>query len=83
MCFVWHAEIDCGRLSSPENGAVTFRSTTFGSRADYSCNDGFLLLGLSSRMCMENGSWSGEAPVCEGKQGILHFASVVCIRPLQ
>ena len=57
--------IDCGRLSSPENGLVTFRRTTLGSLANYSCNTGFVLIGLQVRICGVGGSWSGEAPVCE------------------
>ena len=60
-----HIAIDCGPLSDPENGGVSLRGTTFGSGALYFCNTGFTLTGPSSRLCMANGSWSGEAPVCE------------------
>ena len=57
---------DCGSLSDPENGRVTFRGTTPGSVSQYFCNAGFILMGLPTRVCGVNGSWSGEAPVCEG-----------------
>ena len=68
FCTTYFTAIDCGSLSHPENGLVTFVSTTLGSRADYSCNTGFVLMGISFRMCELDGSWSGEAPECaEGK----------------
>ena len=57
--------VDCGPLSNPDNGLVIFGTTTLGSLANYSCNTGFALMGLSSRMCGVDGSWSGEIPVCE------------------
>ncbi|XP_064394225.1 uncharacterized protein LOC135341566 isoform X3 [Halichondria panicea] len=57
--------VDCGRLSDPTNGDVSFRTTTFNSRAAYSCNNGFLLVGQTTRVCQSNGEWSGKAPVCK------------------
>ena len=59
--------IDCGHLLNPENGQVTFIGTTLGSVANYSCNAGFILMGLPTRACGVDGSWSGEAPLCECK----------------
>ena len=69
-----NADLDCGTLSNPLNGNVTFTTTTVGSGANYSCDAGFVLMGLSSRVCVVNGSWSGEAPVCRGELKVLNFA---------
>ena len=59
--------IDCGVLLAPANGAVDLSD---GSLVDavaiYTCDPSFRLIGVESRVCQENGSWSGEAPVCEG-----------------
>ena len=62
--------MDCGRLSDPTNGDVSFRTTTFNSRAAYSCNNGFLLVGQTTRVCQSNGEWSGKAPVCKSEQTV-------------
>ncbi|KAK2514926.1 Svep1 [Columba guinea] len=48
-----------------ENGRVTGEDYTFQRRTEYSCNEGFLLDGDRSRVCLANGSWSGVAPVCK------------------
>ena len=38
---------DCGPLTNPENGLVFVSVTILGSTAHYSCNAGFVLIGLS------------------------------------
>ena len=58
-----HTATNCGPLSFPENGYLTVS----GKVASYSCNGAFTLRGPSSRVCGVNGSWSGDAPVCERK----------------
>ncbi|XP_041427945.1 sushi repeat-containing protein SRPX2 isoform X1 [Xenopus laevis] len=35
-----------------------------GSRCDYSCAPGYMVEGDRSRICMEDGQWSGGEPVC-------------------
>ena len=58
----------CGSLPNPKNGRVTFESTRVGSVATYECNKGFVLVGKSSRVCLDTGKWSGDDPQCERKQ---------------
>ena len=59
--------VDCGTLSEPANGTVDLSDGTLvGAVATYTCDHSFRLIGLGSRVCQENGSWSGEAPICEG-----------------
>jgi hypothetical protein len=56
--------VDCGALMAPMNGNVGAASTTFGSLAVYSCNDGFTLIGSNMRECQASGTWSGTTPTC-------------------
>ena len=56
--------VDCGNLDDPDNGEVTLTGTTLGSKADYSCNNGYALEGNERRVCQSNREWSGMAPVC-------------------
>ena len=35
---------------------------------EYKCDVGFSLTGSSTRVCKSDGMWSGEEPLCEGKQ---------------
>lgn len=56
--------VDCGPLTAPANGNVGAASTTFGSLAVYSCNDGYELVGSNMRECQANGTWSGVTPSC-------------------
>ena len=41
--------------------------STFKSTANFSCNEGFILQGSSTRTCLKNGSWSGDDTECSGK----------------
>lgn len=60
-----HAAVDCGELSSPENGQVLmFEGTELGASAVYNCDEGYLLLGTTVRQCEASGEWSMAAPTC-------------------
>lgn len=64
-CFL--VAIDCGPLEPPENGAVRVPGTLFGFAVRYDCSVGYKLVGLPTRVCQDNGQWSGTAPVCQRK----------------
>ena len=53
-------DIDCGTIEAPENGAVSVISTTYNSRANYSCNEGYILIGNESVTCLASGMWSNS-----------------------
>ena len=36
-----------------------------GSVAKFTCNEGFILVGNSKRLCLQNGHWSGYKPGCK------------------
>ncbi|KAH3729507.1 hypothetical protein DPMN_055479 [Dreissena polymorpha] len=66
---------DCGPLSKPDNGDVVLNAgTKYEAVANYSCNDGFQLVGDTSRICRHTGTWSGVQPTCAKKES----PKVVC-----
>ncbi|KAJ1059271.1 hypothetical protein K5549_008072 [Capra hircus] len=56
--------VDCGSPPSSANGQVKGEEYTFQKEVQYTCNTGFLLEGASSRVCLADGSWSGNTPTC-------------------
>ena len=58
-------QIVCRNLSNPPNGRVTLSIGVFiGSQATYTCNRGYSLVGDSTRVCQNDGTWTGRAPIC-------------------
>jgi hypothetical protein len=50
------------------NGKVHVLNTTHQSRnVQFTCQDGYNLIGSSSAVCLVNGSWSNPTPVCTSK----------------
>lgn len=68
------AVVDCGNLQNPDFGTVVLTGTTFGSTATYSCQNGYLLQGRTTRFCQASGDWSGEAPTCVGELRVVKLA---------
>ena len=69
VCPTQSTVVMCPQLHNPGNGSVTLSMDTLEmSTATYSCNFGFVQIGGNiSRTCQVDGSWSGEAPTCQGK----------------
>ncbi|KAG5681085.1 hypothetical protein PVAND_010551 [Polypedilum vanderplanki] len=63
---------ECPELEHPALGTVVMSGRTFGSRASYTCNHGYHVVGLQTRVCQAYGSWSGSEPAC--KQNIYCLA---------
>ena len=57
-------ELRCPDLENPADGSVVYDGLVVGSQATYSCNDGYRLVGSSTRTCEIDGTWSGESPLC-------------------
>ena len=49
------------------NGSVIGSQTTFPNKLEFSCDEGFDLIGSTARKCEADGVWSGEQPSCRGK----------------
>lgn len=58
--------LDCGPLDAPRNGSFQGSLTVFPNVIKFSCHEGFVLRGSSSRACQANRMWSGSATQCEG-----------------
>ncbi|KAJ8897059.1 hypothetical protein PR048_002405 [Dryococelus australis] len=59
--------VDCGKVPPMPYGSVVYvnKTTYLGSEIHYNCTRHYRLAGTSSRICQENGLWSGESPRCE------------------
>ena len=60
----------CPPLDAPGNGTVVWTGLTPGSIATYSCNDGYALIGVKTRECQSDESWSDVPPTCECTQNL-------------
>ena len=68
--FLLYVEITCPPLEPPPNGAVDVLALVFESVVTYTCDTGFQLSSGGdsfNRVCLENGEWSADLPVCEGE----------------
>uniref|UniRef100_A0A8C0BV31 p-selectin n=1 Tax=Buteo japonicus TaxID=224669 RepID=A0A8C0BV31_9AVES len=70
--------ITCPVLSAPDRGELNCSHLhgdfVFGSMCAFSCQMGFALMGSESRECTAMGTWTGDAPHCEGRvapQGVI------------
>ena len=59
--------MDCRESPPPLNGNVDVISTTYKSRVNFTCKNGYELVGSSSAVCLANGTWSAEMPLCISK----------------
>ncbi|KAG8589288.1 hypothetical protein GDO81_006335 [Engystomops pustulosus] len=56
--------VSCGPPGTVENGNVKYVDDKFQSKALFSCNEGYKLVGDTYRECTEDGIWSGDVPTC-------------------
>lgn len=58
----------CPLLSNLGNGSLTYshRRRIWRTSANYRCNSGFAIRGLSFRTCRSDRQWSGRKPICTG-----------------
>ncbi|XP_072724377.1 P-selectin-like isoform X3 [Ciconia boyciana] len=61
--------ITCPVLNAPDQGKLNCSHLhgdfAFGSTCAFSCQTGFVLMGLESRECTATGTWTGDSPRCE------------------
>lgn len=61
-------EVFCPVLMNPANGEVFPTGQRVLAQAVYNCDPGFTIEGLLVRICLDNGEWGGDDPVCISKQ---------------
>lgn len=63
------SEVSCSDPSSVKDGFIevsNFKGKyVYGSLATYHCNPGYILWGNASRLCAEDGEWTGGQPQCK------------------
>ncbi|XP_052776199.1 sushi, von Willebrand factor type A, EGF and pentraxin domain-containing protein 1-like isoform X1 [Mya arenaria] len=61
--------VECPEFGEVHNGRITSNGQTFGSVVDIQCDEGYHLVGKSSRKCEADGNWGDEyQPFCEERQ---------------
>ncbi|XP_056421690.1 CUB and sushi domain-containing protein 1 isoform X3 [Hyla sarda] len=58
--------ISCGHPGIPANAILSGDKFAYGSKIHYSCTGAHILIGNGTRVCQENGRWSGTLPHCSG-----------------
>ena len=60
--------VRCEEEAPVRNGDVHYSNGLFyDSTASYICDEGFELIGASSRVCRDTGAWSETAPQCQSE----------------
>ena len=64
----------CQPLPLVDNGLIAYsvlanenNEYLAGSVANYTCEDGFEIFGMSTRTCQRNMTWSGHEPCCHSE----------------
>ncbi|KAJ8962939.1 hypothetical protein NQ314_005656 [Rhamnusium bicolor] len=60
-----HQPKACGRPEQPPNSTMFAENFNVGTTVDYSCDEGHLLVGPTSRTCLETGFYNEFPPVCK------------------
>uniref|UniRef100_A0A8V5H457 Uncharacterized protein n=1 Tax=Melopsittacus undulatus TaxID=13146 RepID=A0A8V5H457_MELUD len=69
ICFASFAEVKCPSPPSIANGQQSSQPSDThlpGSAVNYTCRDGYSLIGNASISCTAGGTWSRPLPRCEG-----------------
>lgn len=70
--------INCGDPGLPANGLRYGEDFTIGQNVTFQCQPGYRMEedGSSVRMCTQNGTWSGNMPLCSGTGRNTHSTDV-------
>ncbi|XP_053315605.1 CUB and sushi domain-containing protein 1 [Spea bombifrons] len=58
--------VSCGHPGVPANALLSGDKFTFGTKVYYTCTGMHTLIGNATRVCQEDGQWSGTLPHCSG-----------------
>lgn len=59
------SQVSCPALHTPPDGRKFGSKYLVDHEVHFTCNPGFRLLGPSSVLCLPNGTWTGEQPICK------------------
>ena len=65
LCKNHHFTVNCPELSQPEGGTVSVTGNYQGAIATYTCNRGYMLVGMATRTCLSTEVWNSTEPTCE------------------
>ncbi|XP_072265555.1 fibulin-7 [Pyxicephalus adspersus] len=57
--------VTCPALEDPENGKKFGSKYLVDHEVHYTCDSGYQLVGPSTRLCQQNGTWTDDAPYCK------------------
>ncbi|XP_039286802.1 uncharacterized protein LOC111056767 isoform X2 [Nilaparvata lugens] len=63
-----HQPKACGRPEQPPNSTMTAKNYNVGAVIEYSCDEGHLLVGPNTRICLPTGFYNEFPPVCKKVQ---------------
>ena len=72
-----HRPTTCGKPEQPPNSTLIAKKFNVGSRIEYVCDEGHLLVGPSQRSCLPTGFYSEFPPVCRCECIILYISPVL------
>nr|CAB3266727.1 sushi, von Willebrand factor type A, EGF and pentraxin domain-containing protein 1 [Phallusia mammillata] len=79
-CF--NMNLNCPVPVNISNGILSYTSTQYGSKAKYTCNNGFLGVNGSAKVtCRSDKKWSGSPLVCERACGKISNVGVAYLNP--
>ena len=70
--FFFFTGVDCSTPKQLRGGTVSYDGTGYNMVVEYKCDEGYLLIGSSKRVCQSSGNWSGEEPFCDRKHAIVN-----------
>lgn len=56
---------ECPELQRPDHSNMYVSGRLFGDKANYTCDHGYMLVGLKERSCRADGRWFGSNPSCK------------------
>ncbi|KAK2567192.1 CUB and sushi domain-containing protein 3 [Acropora cervicornis] len=74
---------DCGDPGTPSNGRKLGVTYSLNSKVNFNCDLGYELSGSEERKCQQNGTWTGQQPMCKvdgglGEWGAWSECSLTC-----
>lgn len=61
------APTTCPSLEAPTHGTKFGSKYFVGHEVHFTCSQGFHLVGSATRVCRDNGTWTGVTAVCKGE----------------